>query len=86
MSTVFTQTSGLSYSRFDFGKHEIAVSFDTYANLAGIRTYQELPLSKIKIKVKNTQNTSDLSNRLRVKMSTKNTNTVWDYSESRQTI
>jgi hypothetical protein len=39
MSTVFTQTSGLSYSRFDFGKHEIAVSFDTYANLAGIRTY-----------------------------------------------
>lgn len=31
VSTVFTQTAGLSYSRFDFGRHDVAVSFDTYA-------------------------------------------------------
>lgn len=39
MSTVFTQTAGLFYSRFVFGKHEVAVSFDTFAELVGLRTY-----------------------------------------------
>ena len=41
---------------------------------------------KIKVKVKDPLNTADLANKLRAIMSTKNTNAVWDYSESKQTI
>lgn len=85
VSTVFTQTAGLSYSRFDFGRHDVAVSFDTYAQLLGLRTYDDLPLKKIKLKVKDPLNTAELANRLRAKMATKNTNYVWDYSQSKAT-
>lgn len=31
MSTAFSQRTGLSYSRFDFIRHEVGVSFETYA-------------------------------------------------------
>lgn len=52
MSTVFSQRMGLSYSRFDFIRHEVGVSFETYANLTGLSSYTELPIAKIKVKVK----------------------------------
>lgn len=80
MSTTFEQRSGLSYSKFDFMRHEVGISFDTFAELYGLRTYDDMPLSKIKIKVKDPQNTADLANRLRTVMASKNSNTVWDYS------
>lgn len=86
MSTVFTQRAGLSYSRYDFGKHEAAISFDTYAKLMGLRSYSELPMAKIKVQVKDPLNTAALANKIRSIISTKNSNTVWDYSESKQTI
>lgn len=86
MSTVFTKKAGLSYSRYDFGRHEVAVSFDTYTELMGLRNYEDLPLARIKVKVRDPLSTAALANRLRTIMSTKNSNTVWDYSESKDTI
>lgn len=40
MGTVFSQRTGLSYSRFNFMKHDVGVSFDTYATLVGARSYE----------------------------------------------
>jgi ABC-type antimicrobial peptide transport system permease subunit len=86
MSTVFYQRLGLSYSRFDFIRHEVGVSFDTYAELAGLPSLNNLPLQRLKVKVKDPDNTKELASRIRSIMSTKNADSLWDYSELKQTI
>jgi ABC-type lipoprotein release transport system permease subunit len=54
--------------------------------LAGLQSYNDIPIAKVKVKVKDPENTRELANRLREKMATRNSNTLWDYSELKQTI
>jgi hypothetical protein len=51
-STAFSQRIGLAYSRFEFMKQEVGISFETYAELAGLESYKQLPIAKVKVKVK----------------------------------
>jgi ABC-type antimicrobial peptide transport system permease subunit len=86
MSTTFSQRAGLSYSRFDFLRHEVGVSFDTFAELSGLSSLTNLPLGKLKVKVRDPEDTKELANRMRTIMSTKNADSIWDYSEVKLTI
>lgn len=52
MSTALRKRVGLGFSRFEFGHHDVGVSFDTYAHLAGLRSYDDMPYGSIKVKVK----------------------------------
>ena len=65
VSTIFNKRVGLGYSQYGFGVHEMGVSFDTFVELAGLRSYSDLPLEKVKVKVADPSKTADLANRLR---------------------
>ena len=68
MSTVFEKRAGLGYSQFEFGHHDVGISFETYAELAGLKSIEDIPYQRIKVKVKDPSNTRELANRLRRQM------------------
>ncbi len=61
----------------------MGVSFDTFRRLSGIGSDERIPISKIKVKVRNADEANKVANRIRA-LGTGDV--VWEYTELKDTI
>ncbi len=78
-STIFSKRAVLTYNAFS-KRTQVGVSLDKYRELAGIGKYDEIPLSYLKIKINDPQNSSQIAGQLQKKMSFTTMDKLWEYS------
>jgi hypothetical protein len=81
-SSIFDKRIGLLYSAI-LPFSEIGVSFDTYKVLADIGSDSQIPIQKIKVKIRNPAEAGKVANRIRSGVFAEH---VWEYTELRDTI
>ena len=78
-STIFSKRAVLGYNAFT-KQSQIGISMDKFRELAGVPTYENIPLSQLKLKIKDPKNSQLIGNELQKKMASKNNDKLWEYS------